>query len=100
MKTTFINSKNILPPEETINEQTVEKFINMFNDTITKGEEIGPKCTIHLNDGLDEIPTLNEKEFNLAKSMAQREGWILTKFSDNYQSTTYVLTKHQVTYRR
>jgi len=34
MKTTFINSKNVFPPEDTINEQKVEKFISMFNDTI------------------------------------------------------------------
>jgi hypothetical protein len=52
----------------------VDEFIEKFNKLIKKGE-------LEANDVLNKLPYLNEN------------GWQLTQFEDNYNTTSYQLTE-------
>jgi hypothetical protein len=52
--------------------EKVEKFVENFNSYINAGE-------LHVNTALDEIPYLNQKEFDMVKRIASDSGWFLTK---------------------
>ena len=89
--------QNFIKAETTIQKEAITlkkigKFIAKFNSCIKKGEETGDGA-FHLNDGLDNIPTLNDSEFNYCIQLALLQGWILTQFNDNYQSITYKMKK-------
>jgi hypothetical protein len=64
----------------------VDEFIEKFNKLIKKGE-------LEANDVLNKLPYLNESEFNLAVAIARENGWQLTQFEDNYNTTSYQLTE-------
>lgn len=68
-----------------INLQKIANFVENFNIYIKEGELI-------LNTGLDDIPQLNKKEFEVASKIAADNGWFLTSFDDNYQTVSYKLT--------
>lgn len=81
----FINASSVEGKgEKDLNK--INMFISKFNNAIVKG-------TFTLNNGLDGIPSLNDYEFDIAKKMAKEEGWILTKFNDNYNTTSYKMEK-------
>lgn len=64
----------------------VNYFIDAFNKKLVRGE-----CS--LNTGLDKIRELDEADFEMAKNRAEEIGFILTKYEDNYQTTSYRLTE-------
>jgi len=64
----------------------IDEFIVAFNKKIDKGER-------HLNTGLDRITELNDTEFARVVCKLVRAGWKLTRYEDNYQSTTYQITE-------
>lgn len=75
------------PPQSknSVNKSKVDRFIKRFNKEINKGNFI-------LNDGLDKgVVDLNDAEFILAQEQAEKTGYVLTKFEENYQTITYKL---------
>ncbi len=82
----FINSSEIKTGEEKINQEKLGDFVEIFNESIKIGK-------FTLNNALDEIPTLNESEFELAKKIAKEDGWNLTQFDDNCNTTSYKVEK-------
>lgn len=64
----------------------VNYFIDAFNKKLVRG-------VYSLNTGLDKISELDEANFEMAKNRAEEIGFILTKHEDNYQTTSYRLTK-------
>ena len=67
------------------NRAKVDKVITALNKKIQEGED-------RVNDALDEVPTLSEKEFEEARKNADKQGWILTLHPDNHDSITYKVT--------
>lgn len=65
--------------------EKVDFFIGVFNSAIEKN-------IFSLNTGLSAIPLLSQDDFNLAKKQARINGYELSKFDDNYNTTTYKLT--------
>ena len=82
------NLPSFLPPAQSklsANKSKVKRFINLFNDKIKKDEYT-------LNTGIDDdVEQLNDPEFELAEEQADKNGYILTKYDDNYNSITYKL---------
>jgi hypothetical protein len=81
----FIKADLVAYPEQ-VNTEKIDKFIDKFNTNLSRGK-------FTLNDGLDNIPHLNDNEFGVAVNMAKEEGWILTRFDDNYNTTSYKMEK-------
>lgn len=82
------NLTSFLPPPNhkwSANKSKVDRFIKLFNQKIQKGEFV-------LNDTLDHFTELNDPEFELAKEQADKNNYILTRFEDEYNSTSYKLT--------
>jgi hypothetical protein len=78
---------NFLPPPESknaANKTKVNWFIQEFNRKTQTGE-------FTINSTLDRVGILSEPEFELAKQQADKNGYILSKFDDNYDSVTYKL---------
>lgn len=88
---TFLIASSVNKKREKIDRKRVETVIKRFNREIKKGEEDG--CPFYLNTGLDNVPLLNREEFKMAKKMAMKQGWDLSMSDDNYQTTSYKLTK-------
>ncbi|MBK7362690.1 MAG: hypothetical protein IPJ01_10380 [Micavibrio sp.] len=83
----FINASSVeanAKGEKDLNKMNI--FISKFNNAIQEG-------TFTLNDGLDSIPSLNDTEFSIVEKMAKEEGWTLTRFDDNYNTTSYKIEK-------
>ena len=91
--TNFVKAETVKTKLEKIDSDKVEKFINKFNAVIKKGDEENGDGSFSLNNGLDKIPTLNSNEFDYAVGLALQQGWILTQFDDNYQTTSYKMQK-------
>lgn len=82
------NLTSFLPPPDhkwSANKSKVDRFIKQFNEEIKKG-------SFTMNDVLNKFTELNDPEFELAKEQADKNGYILTKYDDNYNSITYKLT--------
>jgi hypothetical protein len=79
---------NFIPPPthpNSANKSKVDRFIKRFNEEIKNGK-------FSLNDGLDrDVEDLNDAERALAIDQAWNNGYILTIFEDNYNTTTYKL---------
>lgn len=88
----FIPVPKSKKPKGVINEQKIDRFISAFNKAIRKNElQFG--TSFCLNYPLDFfIPMLNDAEFAKTVKQAEKNGYILTRKSDNYQSTMYTLT--------
>jgi hypothetical protein len=67
------------------NKEKVDYFIGVFNSAIDKN-------IFTLNTGLSAIPFLSQDDFNLAKEQARNNGYELSQFDDNYNTTSYKLT--------
>jgi hypothetical protein len=79
---------NFLPPQESknaVNKSKVDRFIKMFNLKIQKGLFV-------MNDVADGFVELTDPEFELARQQADKNQYVLTRFDDNYNSTSYKLT--------
>lgn len=77
----------IKPPKsrDKIDEAKVDLFIEMFNKRIAKGR-------FSMNNALDsDVPYLNDTEFEAAQEQARKNGYLLSKAPDNYQTTSYYL---------
>lgn len=88
----FIDAKEVKLKKEKVNYLTVENFITKFNRAINIGKEEGDGSS-HLNSGLENIPILNDAEFDIVVGKAHLKGWKLTRSDDNYQTTTYKMEK-------
>lgn len=88
----FIDARNVKLKKEKVNYETIDKFITYFNGIISAGAESGDG-SFYLNNGIDKIPTLNDSEFEYAVKQALEKGWRLTRYDDNYTSTTYKMVK-------
>lgn len=88
---TFINASTVKLKEEKTNEKKLNIFIGMFNNVIEseKEEYENGDGSFSMNSSLDKIPILNDNEFELAVKLAKEQGWELTLYIDNHQSTTY-----------
>lgn len=71
-------------PEQRVSEENMDLFIERFNGLLSEGK-------MTANTGLDYIPTLNEKEFELVRAKAHNMGYNLSVFDDNYNTITYKL---------
>lgn len=92
--TTFIKSSSVKTKSEKINKTKIDTFISKFNKYIKKGgDSKTDDDAFRLNDILDKMPSLNNSEFEHAVLLAKQAGWKLTQHPDNYQSTTYTMTK-------
>lgn len=81
----FINASSVVIKwEKDLNK--IDMFISKFNNAILQDK-------FTLNDGLDNIPSLNDTEFCIAEKMAKEEGWVLTRYADNYNTTSYKMEK-------
>lgn len=83
--------KDFIRPKREKNEPDLEKvdlFIDIFNNSIKQNH-------FSLNTGLSKIPRLSQSEFELAKSQAMNNGYILTQSDDNYNTKTYKLTDNR-----
>ena len=65
--------------------EKVDYFIRVFNSAIEKN-------IFTLNTGLSDIPFLSQDDFNLAKEQAKNNGYNLSQFDDNYNTTSYKIT--------
>ena len=70
------------------NQANIDNFIDCFNRAIHKGYEEA----YHLNTGLDKIPPLTDGEFELVCKQAEQNGYLLTRYDDNYQTISYKLS--------
>lgn len=70
--------------KEEISHSKLDKFSDVFNKQIAKG-----KFTV--NTGLHGIPELNEDELKTAQLQALKDGYKLTSYEDNCNTTTYKL---------
>lgn len=86
----FIKAKAVKQKSE-FNQVVVDKFIRKFNAHIKLNQS--DSDNFHMNNGLDNIPTLNQKEFDFARDEAIKSGWELTKYNDNYNTTSYRMKK-------
>ena len=84
--TTFISASEVLPKSEKRRPEKIEAFISAFNKAIKKGE-------FAVNESLDKLPILNNKEFFYCVEQARLQGWKLTRFDDNYQTLSYKVDK-------
>lgn len=84
----FINASS-----DEVNGGKGEKDLNKINTFISKFNKAIVEGRFTLNNGLDSIPSLNDTEFGIAEKMAKEEGWILTRFDDNYNTTSYKMEK-------
>lgn len=84
--TNFVSAALCEEKSEKINSLTVDTFIGMYNKFLKKGSFI-------VNDRVDGLPVLNDAEFKIVKERAERNGWILERGDDNYQSTMYTMSK-------
>lgn len=89
---TFIKASKVKLKKEKINKGNITAFIDGFNAYIEKGDKAG-EGVFRLNNGLNDIPTLNNTEFDYVMRMAEAQGWELTQSPDNYNSTTYKMKK-------
>jgi len=85
----FVNAESVKTKLGKIDTNKVEIFIKKFNSVIVKGIDKNSDGSFTLNDGIDKIPTLNNLEFDYARKLAAEQGWVLTTFKDNYQTTSY-----------
>lgn len=89
MKKSFVNSKNLkfqpIPQPEM---EVCESFIETFNEFIYNNKE---RSIFRLNTVFSPIPFLTDTNFKYLVEVANKEGWFLTRDSDNYQSMTYTM---------
>ena len=76
------NVKNAKKITNKVRKNVLAIFFKVMNDAIADGERT-------INTGLGKFSSLNDAEFEKAVYDAQGAGWILTRFEDNYQSTSY-----------
>lgn len=83
--------KNFLPPKpiiEKVSKVRIDRFIERFNEELSGNA----KERYSLNTGLDKgVITLNDSEFVEAQEQAEKNGWRLGRFDDNYSTITYTL---------
>jgi len=79
---TFIHASSVKRKKEKIDRVKVEEFIDEFNRSIKRDDY----C---INTGLDRFSPLNDNEFSYVVKLARKQGWQLTRFEDNNQSTSY-----------
>ena len=82
MAETFTNVRNATKLTAKHENSKIIAFIVAFNKAIDKGEN-------YINSSLDKVGHLSDSEFASAKIMAKQQGWKLTQFDDNYQTTSY-----------
>ena len=63
----------------------IDRFMHAFNKAIKKDD-------FSINTGLDKFDDLSDSEFAIVSMQATADGYILKRFEDNYQTTTYQLT--------
>lgn len=85
---TFINANSYISAKDDIRESMINHFIELFNHAIKNSFN-----KISLNNGLSDVGVLNDKEFEYCVAEAEKQGWKLTRFEDNYQTITYKLEK-------
>jgi hypothetical protein len=92
--TTFIKADSVKTTKEKINEGRVNDFIEAFNNYIKRGRRTKRVSdNFSLNNILDDLPMINNSEFECAVKLANEAGWVLTKYSDNYQTTSFKMSK-------
>lgn len=100
----FVNANDKYESTEEIDEEKVDEFIDMFNEYIKSrngryntGESYVINDTINTFSSGEEdakfLPGLNDTEFEYTVKLAKEQGWELTKKPDNYQTTSYYMTK-------
>lgn len=93
-KSEFINANEIVR-EKSIDEKKIEDFISTFNKKLKKHSGKALTSKVSINNGLDEIPTLTDAEFEEVKKRAATAGWIFTSSPDNYGTTSYHLEMNE-----
>lgn len=76
----FINVKDV--PKNKVKISDIDAFIKQMNKGIRQG-------VFSMNNALDNFKTLSDEEYQIAFDKAFEAGWMLTRFEDNYNSTTY-----------
>lgn len=70
----------------------VDKLIEKLNEKV-KADRTVADGSYSANNTLDGFPMLTDKEFQEARKKAIQAGWELRRFTDNYDSITYRITK-------
>ena len=83
----FISAKEYKKVKEKPNIEKMDLFIEMMSQEIERGKSLS------LNTALDNIPQLNDVEFDLVSKQAYKDGWKLEKIEDNYNTLTYNLER-------
>ena len=73
-----------IPARQKVDQHNLDLFIEKFNKKIRRGD-------FSINDTLDNLPNINDTEFERLQKQALKNGYLLTKGDDNYQSTSYQL---------
>lgn len=85
----FIKPKDVKKIKEKLDSDKCYLFIKKFNSKINNEKHHDGLGAIHLNNALDDIPTLNDNEFDYCVGLAMQQGWILSRYNDNYQTISY-----------
>ncbi len=72
--------------QEPIDKRRIDKFIKAIRRALKKHEMV-------INTGVDDFDKLNDTEFEQVRSDAEKNGYQLVQFEDNYQTTSYSLKK-------
>lgn len=85
----FIKPKDVKKIKEKLDSSKCDLFIKKFNLKLNGKNNTDGNGAIHLNNALDDVPTLNDNEFDYCVGLAMQQGWILSRYDDNYQTTSY-----------
>jgi len=79
-------SPNSVKVKVKVDRKNINDFIILFNKKISQKKD----C---LNSAEKNVPALNDTEFKCVNRQAEKIGYKITKFNDNYQTKTYKLEK-------
>ena len=85
-ESSFPNADTFRDPTERVRKDVMDEFMNAMRKALKNHDT-------SINSGLDKFTDLNDTEFEQLRKDAEKNGWKLKQADDNYQTTSYYMTK-------